>query len=103
MKRSFPRLFAIFFTIVALSLSARAQGEMTVERFREIVSSPGDSVRLNGKLLAISEKMTNATITVDLKYADGRKFKEEIAGSRKTVKGDYVVTTVNSDLYKRPI
>jgi len=96
-------LFVLIFTVVAVSLSARAQEEMTAERFREIVSSPGDNTPLNPKLLAIGPIWTNATITVDLKYADGRKVKEEISGSNKTVKGKYVVATVNSDLYKQPI
>ena len=96
-------MFVLIFTVVAVSLSARAQEEMTAERFREIVSSPGDNTPLNPKLLAIGPIWTNATITVDLKYADGRKMKEEISGSNKTVKGKYVVATVNSDLYKQPI
>lgn len=58
---------------------------------------------LNPKLLAVGPIWTNARIMVDLKYADGRKFKEEIAGSSKTVKGKYVVATVQSDLYKQPM
>ncbi|HXT13432.1 MAG TPA: hypothetical protein VN873_17895 [Candidatus Angelobacter sp.] len=76
---------------------------MTAERFREIASSPGDNVPLNPKLAAIWEKMTNATITMDMKYADGRTIKDEMTGSRKTVQGNYVVTTLNSELYKQPI
>jgi len=76
---------------------------MTVEKFREIASSPGDNVPLDPKLLAVGPIMTNATITVDVKYADGRTFKETVAGSLKTIKGKYIVTTVKSGLSEKPM
>jgi hypothetical protein len=102
MKR---RVYLVVLTVVAfaLSLVVQAQEIMTAQRFREITSSPGDNVPLEPNLRAVGPIWTNAAITVDLTYADGKKFKEVIAGSVKTVKGKYVVSTVNSSLYKKPM
>ena len=90
-------------TAVAFSFMVQAQQTMTAEKFREIASSPGDDVTLNTNLLAAGPLWTNATVTVDLMYADGKKFHEAIPASIKTVKGNYLVATINSSLYKQPV
>jgi hypothetical protein len=102
-RRTASHLLALIVTTLALSSVAQAQETMTVEKFHEIASSPGDSVPLDPKLLAVGPIITNATITVDVKYADGRTFKETIPGALKTIKGKYIVTTVKSGLYEKPM
>jgi hypothetical protein len=102
-RRTFAHLLALIVTTFALSSVVQAQETMTVQKFREIASSPGDNVPLDPKLLAVGPIFTNASITVDVKYADGHTFKETIPGSLKTIKGKYIVTTVKSALYEKPM
>ena len=102
-RRTFAHWLALVVALFALSPLVQAQETMTVEKFREIASSPGDNVPLDPKLLAVGPILTNASITVDVNYADGRTFKETIPGSLKTIKGKYIVTTVKSSLYQKPI
>jgi hypothetical protein len=102
MKR---RVVSVLLIVAALALSspAHAQEKMTAENFREIAASPGDDLPLDAKLLAVGPLWTNVTVTIDLTYADGKKFHETIPGSLRTVKGKYIVATVNSALYKQPV
>jgi hypothetical protein len=102
MKRSCVHLFILFLAVVALSPAASSQEKMTAERFRQIASNAGDNIRLDPKLLAIGPLWTNATITLDMKYADGRNINQKFAASLKTVRGKYVVATIHSDDDKQP-
>jgi hypothetical protein len=102
-RRTFRQLIILIMAVVALSSAAWAQEKMTITRFREIVASHGDSTPLNAKLAAAEPFWKNSTSTLDLKYADGKTFKETIPGTHKTVKGNYIVSTIQSELYKQPI
>jgi hypothetical protein len=102
-RRSFALSLALIVTVFAISSIAQGQETMTVERFRAIASTPGDNTPLNPKLLAAGPVWTNATISIVLKYATGKTATEEISGTAKTIKGNYVVATVKSELYKQPM
>ncbi|MDR3458353.1 MAG: hypothetical protein P4N60_12960 [Verrucomicrobiae bacterium] len=93
----------VFATIVLSSITVWGQEQMTIARFREIASSPGDTVPLNPKLSVAGPLWTNATIAISLKYENGKNFKEVVAETAKTVGGKYVVTTVQSQFYKQPM
>jgi hypothetical protein len=88
---------------VLLSIASPAQERITAARFREIVSTPGDTMPLNAKLAAAGPLWTNATVRISLAFADGRTFREEVAETTKTIAGKYVVTRVASKFYKQPM
>jgi len=79
--KKFAALLALLFS-VAVGFS---QEQLTPERFREIVATPGDNVPLQPKLAAGSPLWTNATVNVVLKYQTGKVFKEEVTQTAKTI------------------
>jgi len=94
MNKSIAIVFAAF---VLAPIVCWGQEQMTVARFREITSTPGDNTPLNPKLAAaISDLFTNATVSIVLKYPDGKTLNVEATESAKTVGGKYIVTTVHS-------
>jgi hypothetical protein len=95
---------ALVFAMLVLSpLVVWGQEEMTPARFRKIASVPGDHIPLNPKLAATGPWWANVVVSVALEYEDGKTFKEEIAGTSKTVGGKYIVNTVLSKFYKQPM
>jgi hypothetical protein len=92
-------LLALLFS-VAVGFS---QEQLTPERFREIVATPGDNVPLQPKLAAGSPLWTNATVNVVLKYQIGKVFTEEITQTAKTIGGKYIVFTGQSQFYHQPM
>ena len=76
---------------------------MTPSRFREIVSAPGDTIPVNSKLSATGPLWTNATVHIVLKYETGKTFQETVTQTSKTIRGQYIVTTVQSQFYKQPM
>jgi hypothetical protein len=98
------KLTATIFGIMALSsVAVLGQDQMTPARFREIASTPGDNLPLNPKLSAAGPLWTNVSITIALKYENGKTFNEEVAETAKTVGGNYIVTTISSRFYKQPM
>jgi hypothetical protein len=97
------KILCVVFAAFLLSPVVWGQEQMTPARFREIASSPGDTVSLNAKMAAAEPIFTNAIANIVIKYEDGKISKETVATTTKTVAGKYVVTTVNSELYKRPM
>lgn len=95
-------LAVIFAVIVASPFIGHGQEEMTLTRFREIVSSPGDNAPLSPKMAAAGPLWTNATVSFSLKFEGGKTFQATAAETSKTVRGKYVVTTVNAPSFKQP-
>jgi len=73
--------------------------QITVEEFTKIAAEPGDDTPLQPQLAKAGPRWTNATVTVALKYQDGRVFNEQGASVSRTVKGRYIVTTFDSQYY----
>jgi hypothetical protein len=99
MNKSLAVFFAV---IVASSFVGHGQEKMTLARFREIVSSPGDSEPLNPKLAAAGPLWRNATVSFSLRFEGGKTFQATADATSKTVRGKYVVTTVNAPSFKQP-
>jgi len=70
-----------------------------MEDFTKIASSHGDDTPLLPQLAKAGPHWTNATVTVALKYQDGREFNEQITSIAKSVEGKYVVTAGESQFY----
>src|ERR1700733_3379793 len=60
------------------STPVHAQEQMTADRFKELVSTPGDNTPLSARLSVISTLWTNAEVSVHIKYQDGRTFQEVV-------------------------
>ena len=97
--KTFAALLVLLFSI-AVGLS---QEQLTPDKFREIVATPGDKVPLQPKLAAGSPLWTNATVDVVLKYQTGKVFKEDITQTAKTIDGKYIVFTGQSQFYHQPM
>lgn len=100
MNRSITVLLAAF---VLSPFVGHGQEKMTPARFREIVSSPGDSLPLDPKLAAAGPLWTNATVSFSLNYESGKTFQAIASASSKTLGGKYVVTTVYAPSFKQPV
>lgn len=96
-------LLAPLAILAFLPILSLGQEQMTPARFREIVETTGDSTPLIPQLAAAGPVWTNATVSITLKYEDGKSFEEEVEATAKTIKGKYIVTTVHSKFYKRPM
>ncbi len=72
---------------------------LSVDDFTKIASSRGDDTPLLPQLAKAGPHRTNATVTVAMKYQDGRDFNEQIMTTSKSVKGKYIVTTGESQYY----
>jgi hypothetical protein len=95
-------------TIVPVSLAllvigtALCKEPMTPEQFRRLAATEGDSVPLRAELRPLPVwKASQCSITMS--YQDGKVVKEECAQSSKTIQGQYIVFTVDSKVYKRPM
>jgi len=91
-------------TVSPLSTNAASlsQETMTPARFREIVGTPGDAVPLMPQLAAVPF-WTNAVASNVMTYASGKVFPEELTQTARTVRGEYVVFTVQSKFYNQPM
>jgi len=91
-------------TFVAMMVTGLAWGEdaMTVEQFKKIVATSGDSTPLRAELAPLPF-WRDAMCSVTIKHQDGKVFKEDCAQTAKTVSGKYIVFTVESKFYKQPI
>ncbi len=98
------RTLTLILVIVFLAhIAGWGQEQMTPARFREIVVLPGDNLPLNPKLATTGPLWTNTTVSISLKYRDGKTFAENATETTKTVGGKYVVTTVRSTFSKQPM
>jgi len=98
------KTLTIILVIVFLPYTAVwGQEQMTPARFREIVVTPGDNLPLSPKLAIAGPVWTNATVSISLKYPDGKAFEENVTETTKTVGGKYIVTTVRSMFSKQPM
>jgi len=86
--------------VVALVVGCRGghQGKMTPALFRDLVESPPDGVALRPELAKLP-LWPEATIESTLTYADGRVVRERCRATSKTLRGEYVVFGVDSELY----
>ncbi len=75
---------------------------MTPERFREIVATPGDAVALRPELTSLP-LWKEAKGSVNMQYTDGRVFSEECTHTAKAIDGNYIVFTIDSKFYGRPV
>jgi hypothetical protein len=91
-----------FFLILLVTGDAWSQEQMTADEFKKLVATPGDSKALR-KELASLPIWRDAKCSVTLKFQDGRVFKEEMARTAKTIDGNYVVFSVDSQFYKQPM
>jgi hypothetical protein len=78
------------------------QESMTPARFREIVNLPGDMVPLVPQLAPVPF-WTNAVVSNVMTYASGKVFREVMTQTARTVGGKYVVFTVYSQFYQKPM
>jgi hypothetical protein len=92
-------ILTFFLLLTGLSSRAFSQELMTASRFQKIATTPGDATPLLPKLAAGSPLWTNATVSVTLKYESGKTFKEEVPQTAKTVGGEYIVFTGQSQFY----
>jgi hypothetical protein len=76
------------------------QEQMTLERFRKIVATPGDTNALRPQLASLPF-WRNAKCSIALRYQDGRTFNEECDSRAKTVEGRYIVYSLDSQYYKQ--
>ena len=97
-----PIISALLSFVLLACSSAGGQEAMTVEIFKKIVDTPGDSTPLLPKLAPVPF-WSEAVCTNLMKYQDGRVFAEECSVSAKTVQGRYIVFTLNSQYYKQPM
>ncbi|MGB7749173.1 MAG: hypothetical protein WBN75_18020 [Verrucomicrobiia bacterium] len=97
--KTFAALLVLLFSIAV----GTSQEQLTPDKFREIVATPGDKVPLLPKLAAGSPLWTNATVNVVLKYQTGKVFKEDIKQTAKTIGGKYIVFTGQSQFYHQPM
>jgi len=95
-------LTSAILSVILLTARAFAEEPITVERFREIAATPGDSVPLNDKL-RITPVWTNSVISLSLKYNDGKAFQEKLTATTKTVAGKYIISSVQSKFLPKPI
>ena len=77
-----------------------SQEQMTPERFKKLVATPGDTNALRPELASLPFWRA-ARCSVTLKFQDGRVFKEEMAQTAKTIGGNYVVFSMDSQYYKQ--
>jgi hypothetical protein len=90
-------------TLTVIPILGLGQEQMTAARFREIVSAPGDSIPLIAKLSETGPLWTNAAVSITLKFESGKTFEEKAVETVRTVKGKYIVTTVDSKFYNQPM
>ena len=79
---------------------AWCQEPMTPELFRKLVSTPGDTNALRSELAALPF-WNEAKCSIVMKYQDGKVFKEEGVQTAKTIRGNYIVFSMDSKYYKR--
>jgi hypothetical protein len=89
-------------TPAAGEVPASTYEAMTPEQFREIVAKPGDLIPLVPQLSDVPI-WTNATVSLVMKYASGRTFREKMVQTTRTVDGKYIVYTINSKFYHQMI
>jgi hypothetical protein len=75
---------------------------MTPARFKQIAAAPGDSIPLNPNLSKIPF-WAKSKISCSMEFQDGRRFEETCNVHSKSIDGRYVVSTVDSEFYKRPM
>ncbi len=98
-----PKNMKMLFYICLVSLFAEvawSQEPMTLEQFKKLVDTPGDTNALRPELASLPF-WRNARCSISLKYQDGRVFKEECARTAKTVGGKYIVFSTDSQYYKQ--
>ncbi len=78
------------------------QGITTPDQFNEIAAKPGDTLPLASELARVPF-LTNATVPAELRYQTGRVFSEDAPGSARTVEGKYIIFTMPSQFYHRPM
>jgi hypothetical protein len=72
---------------------------ITVGEFTKIAAATGDDTPLSPQLAKAGPHWTNATVTIAMKYQDGKVYNEQVASTAKTVKGKYIVTIAESQYY----
>jgi hypothetical protein len=77
--------------------------DMPPDAFKKIAGAPGDDTILSPQLTNLGPLWTNARVSLDLKYQDGKTFHEDIQRKVKTVAGKYLVFTVQSKFYQQPM
>jgi hypothetical protein len=75
---------------------------MTAELFKELIAKPGDTNALRKELAALPFWQA-ATATVTMKYQDGKIFTETIPQTAKTVAGQYIVFSGESQYYHQNV
>jgi hypothetical protein len=88
------------FLALFVTETAWSQETMNAERFKRLITSPGDNQALRPELASLPF-WTNAICSVTLKYPDGKVFKEECAQTARTVAGNYVVFATESKYYNQ--
>ncbi len=78
----------------------RGQEQMTPEHFRALVATTGDSKPLRPELAPLPH-WKSAKCRVTLNFQDGRVFKEEMPQTAKTIDGNYIVFSADSQFYKQ--
>jgi hypothetical protein len=89
--------FLILATLIAPTLS-HAADQMTAKLFQELVAAPGDTNALRKELASVPFWRT-ATVTLTMKYQDGKILNETIPQTAKTVGGKYIVFSNQSQYY----
>ena len=85
-------------TVLLLARGVSAQETMTVERFGEVCTAPGDDASLPPRLASFPQ-WKDSRVSNTLTYRDGRVFEEECRATTRTVQGRYVVSALESKLY----
>jgi hypothetical protein len=83
--------------LLVVAVSGCGQQGMTPAHFREIVKAPGDSVPLIPPMTSLPY-WTNAAGSNVMTYADGRVLHEQLSQTAYTVRGQYVVFKIYSQL-----
>ena len=92
MKQLLPALLSL---LLLSSASARAQERMTLDEFKKIADTPGDTTPLSSRFNGLP-LWTNSNLSISLKYADGRTVNEDTVQTAKTIGGKFVVTTTQT-------
>ncbi len=91
---------ALYAFLVLLIAGNACSQEMTPERFRDLLATPGDTNALRPELAALPF-WKGAKCSVTMKYQDGKVFKEECMQTAKTIAGKYIVFSMDSQYYKQ--
>lgn len=97
MKNLFYLFYIAGYALLVAVGSGCGQQGMTPAHFREIVKAPGDAVPLIPAMTSLPY-WTNAAGSNVMTYADGRVVHEQLSQTARTVRGQYVVFNIYSQL-----